>query len=140
MNNTTEALKELLAEQKWAANWTHNIVPSGAPAHKLACEAIRALPYLFAEIERLTTPVIDLDKSSWNSLCEAASQSAWIPQDYYMNDWVSDCADFLRNGPLTTHGREAELTELLRCTLAYLPSTLGITQRVRAALSQEDGE
>ncbi len=34
--------------------------------------------------------------------------------------------------------RVAGLEEGLRCTLAYLPSTLGVTQRVRALLTQNE--
>lgn len=46
-------LEKLLSEQKWARDWDHDIVPPGKPAHKLACEAIRALPTLIAEIHQL---------------------------------------------------------------------------------------
>lgn len=42
-----EQLRAMYAEQKWAHGWEHNIVPSGKPAHELACAAIRALPLLF---------------------------------------------------------------------------------------------
>lgn len=43
-----------------------------------------------------TAPVIDLDRNFWESLVKAASESNWIPPEYFANDWVSDCADFLR--------------------------------------------
>jgi hypothetical protein len=41
---------------------------------------------------------VDLDKEFLKSLTEAAGESTWIPPEYYMNDWVSDCCDFLRTG------------------------------------------
>lgn len=43
-----DRLEALLGEQKWAADWAHDIVPPGKPAHELACAAIRALPILIA--------------------------------------------------------------------------------------------
>lgn len=41
---------------------------------------------------------VDLDEEFWKSIKKAAEQSNWIPEDYYMNDWVSDVCNFLRNG------------------------------------------
>lgn len=40
--------------------------------------------------------VIDLDAAAWTQIKEAASQSAWMPEQYFMNDWVSDVCAFLR--------------------------------------------
>lgn len=55
------------------------------------------------DIARLNTaPVsagktfIDLDAAAWAQIKEAASQSAWMPEQYFMNDWVSDVCAFLR--------------------------------------------
>ena len=48
--------------------------------------------------EGLNGPVIDLDFEAWESIKIASAQSTWIPQEYCMNDWVSDVCDFLRNG------------------------------------------
>lgn len=42
--------------------------------------------------------VIDLDKAAWEQIKQAAKESSWIPKEYYMNDWLSDVCDFLRNG------------------------------------------
>lgn len=39
-----------------------------------------------------------LEKIFWDNLVSAANESNWIPEDYCMNDWVSDCALFLREG------------------------------------------
>lgn len=41
---------------------------------------------------------IDLNKCMWESICEAAKESKWIPPEYYTNDWVADVCDFLKNG------------------------------------------
>jgi hypothetical protein len=54
------------------------------------------------EVARLNQPasageaVIDLDAAAWTQIKEAASQSAWMPEQYFMNDWVSDICAFLR--------------------------------------------
>lgn len=43
--------------------------------------------------------VIDLEKTFWENIKEAAAQSEWIPHEhYFMNDWVSDVQRFLRTG------------------------------------------
>ncbi len=54
---------------------------------------------LTAALEQPDAEVIDLEREFFKTLCKAAGQSNWIPPDYMMNDWVSDCANFLRNGP-----------------------------------------
>jgi hypothetical protein len=41
----------------------------------------------------------NLDYGTIARLHEAARKSNWIPPEYYMNDWVSDCATFLKEGP-----------------------------------------
>lgn len=43
-------------------------------------------------------PVFDLDKNCWDSIKQASKESTWIPKEYFMNDWVSDVCEFLRNG------------------------------------------
>lgn len=49
------------------------------------------------------TQVIDVDVASWREIKLAASESTWIPPEYFMNDWVSDICRFLRKGhPETT--------------------------------------
>lgn len=40
----------------------------------------------------------DLDEMSWASIKKAATESNWIPPDYYAGDWVSDVCNFLKNG------------------------------------------
>ena len=41
---------------------------------------------------------IDLDEEAWNQIKEAAKNSLWMPDEYTMNDWVSDACNFLRYG------------------------------------------
>jgi hypothetical protein len=43
--------------------------------------------------------VMDLDKIAWEGIQKAAEESTWMPEEYCMNDWLSDVQDFLRNGP-----------------------------------------
>lgn len=44
------------------------------------------------------TPVIDLERAAWEQIKQAASESEWIPKEYFMNDWLSDVCEFLRKG------------------------------------------
>lgn len=41
---------------------------------------------------------IDIDKEMWESIKKAASESNWIPEEYFNNDWVYDVCEFLKNG------------------------------------------
>lgn len=45
---------------------------------------------------------VDLDRLAWEQIKEAASNSDWIPdwipEYYYMNDWVHDVCEFLKKG------------------------------------------
>lgn len=41
---------------------------------------------------------LDLDRISMNRIIEAAERSNWMPEEYCMNDWVSDVCKFLREG------------------------------------------
>jgi hypothetical protein len=40
--------------------------------------------------------IIDIEKEFWKQIKTAAKNSEWIPEDYYMNDWVSDVCNFLK--------------------------------------------
>lgn len=42
--------------------------------------------------------VIDLEKESWKQIKQAAEESGWMPDDYCMNDWVSDLCRYLKEG------------------------------------------
>ena len=46
----------------------------------------------------LAAPVIDLDANAWENIKQAASESKWIPAQYFMGDWVADVCEFLRSG------------------------------------------
>lgn len=65
-----------------------------------------------------TGVVIDLDKSAMALLSEAASQSSWVPPEYMANDWVSDCARFLRTGEGVTPPLDSEAVKRLADNLA----------------------
>lgn len=56
----------------------------------LYAEAIKAL-----EVEQNT---MYLDRLDMESLCQAASESCWIPKEYYRNEWIADTIYFLRTG------------------------------------------
>lgn len=56
-------------------------------------------PSTSASVDGIEPVVIDLDRAFWDSLVKAVGESNWIPPEYFANDWVSDCCDFLRNGP-----------------------------------------
>lgn len=43
---------------------------------------------------------LNIEEESWNAIKQAASDSKWIPNDYYINDWVSDVCEYLHNGML----------------------------------------
>jgi hypothetical protein len=51
-------------------------------------------------INKVSSPskIINLEEEFWKSIKEAANDSNWIPEEYYMNDWVSDICRFLRTG------------------------------------------
>ena len=40
----------------------------------------------------------DLDISAWESVKQAASETTWMPEEYYMNDWLADICFYLREG------------------------------------------
>jgi hypothetical protein len=41
---------------------------------------------------------VDLNAAMWVSVQKAASESRWIPSEYYQNEWVADVCAFLRDG------------------------------------------
>lgn len=41
---------------------------------------------------------INIEEENWKAIKEAASKSKWIPEDYFMNDWVFDVCEYLKNG------------------------------------------
>lgn len=61
--------------------------------------------------------IIDLEKSAMAQLIEAVAESKWIPPEYFMNDWINDCAHFLRTGEgitvSPTPEQTGELVELI---------------------------
>lgn len=47
----------------------------------------------------VNTLFFDLEKIAWGAIRKAASESKWLPPEYFMNDWVNDVERFLRDGP-----------------------------------------
>lgn len=45
--------------------------------------------------------VFDLEKLAIEQIKDAAKESKWIPAEYYMNDWIYDVCEYLRNGVQT---------------------------------------
>jgi hypothetical protein len=41
----------------------------------------------------------DLSAIMWEGIQKAASESNWLPKEYFANDWASDVQNFLRYGP-----------------------------------------
>ncbi len=73
-------------------------------------------PILAALSTRSQSPdvVIDLEKTGYQMLAEAAGQSNWIPPEYFANDWLADCAEFLRTGQGVSQSPDVEaMRELL---------------------------
>lgn len=46
------------------------------------------------------TVIWDLDAEFWKQIKQAARNSSWIPEEYVMNDWVSDVCHYLRGGEI----------------------------------------
>lgn len=42
--------------------------------------------------------IVDLANVHWQSLCESAKKSNWIPEEYWANDWLADLKEFLERG------------------------------------------
>lgn len=80
----------------------------------------------------------DLDAQSWKDIKQAASESKWMPPQYFMNDWVHDVCEWLRDGPETE--RVAMLESALKDALevVLLAKHMGLQtdcdERIRAAL------
>lgn len=45
------------------------------------------------------TVVVDLKHTAYDAMQQAASESKWIPPEYFANDWIADCCRWLREGP-----------------------------------------
>lgn len=116
---TTEALPRAMTavtaqmneDFDYAWSWHCNIAMSAVDAgcdHMIANEgAARFLQMLagvdtrqhaaFKAIQNAQVPVIDLEKTAWESIKKAAEESNWIPREHYMlSDWVDDVCRMLR--------------------------------------------
>ena len=67
-------------------------------------------------------PVIDLEHVAYNRLVEAACKSKWIPKEYYANDWINDCINFLINGQAQPDRVKELEAEILSLTMELTPN------------------
>lgn len=118
-----------LARKIIAQSWAERGFPDSA--ERIASEDIWVADAMLAFAEQLTTPpasdaavpageVIDLERNFFASLIAAAEQSKWMPPEYMMNDWVSDCCDLLINGPAAAAPKVASDTGADREAIAKL--------------------
>lgn len=77
--------------------------------------------------------VIDADQSLWEQIKEAAGESAWMPPQYVMNDWVADVCRFLREG--TTPRKDMKAVEV---DAARFDLLLALWYAGNVTLSQEE--
>lgn len=87
-----------------------------------ATEAREMLRYVLSAAPQsapVQTQTVDLDAEHWKIIQQAAEESKWIPPEYYVNDWVSDVCDFLRNG--RSVDRDAVLEEAARLVESFIP-------------------
>jgi hypothetical protein len=61
---------------------------------------ICATPSLAEKLAPFTNHTVDLKHSAYDQLVSAAGKSKWIPSEYMVNDWLSDCVQFLIEGRL----------------------------------------
>jgi len=90
------------------------LVTVGATMSELT-EPMRAMKEALEEREH----TMDLDRIYLGNIMQAADESNWIPPEYFMNDWMSDVCDFLRNGindPTTEELAEIIVADLERVT------------------------
>ena len=95
--------------------------------------------------------VIDIDALMWAGIKQAASESSWIPKEYYMNDWVSDVERFLRDGGMFQTSVQLisaapDLLAALKIILEYPYSDASplddplVMERARAAIAKAEGK
>lgn len=106
-------------------------------AEYAAREAPKLREKLQASTDCDTTPTIDLDAEAWQSIKQAASESKWIPPEYYANDWHSDVCRFLREGIADFVPRADELERALAARPATVPE--GWRERLQRIASALNG-
>jgi len=72
-----------------------------------------------------TLVTIDLKHTAYDQMQQAASESKWIPPEYYANEWIADCCRWLREGPPVAEVEERrelsdeEIDEVYGSTVAH---------------------
>jgi hypothetical protein len=69
------------------------------------------------------TTEIDLRAVMMDEIEKAASESPWVPKEYYMNDVISDCCAFLR-GERKNDPRDAQIAALVEALEYYAVEAL----------------
>ena len=77
--------------------------------------------------------VIDIDKLMWEQIQRAACESAWMPPQYGMNEWVADVCRFLSDGSAPRKGMKAVEADAARFDLL-----LALWYAGNVTLSQEE--
>lgn len=92
-------LEEKIARAICSANGEPEMRDNGFPEWARYRSDARAAITALTTASPTDDAEIDLEKASYRQLEEAAAQSNWIPREqYFANDWVNDCAHFLRTG------------------------------------------
>ena len=85
------------------------------------------------------TVEIDLRAAMMDEIKKAASESPWVPKEYYMNEVISDCCAFLREDRTPQPdprdeviARLVEALEMMRSTYPYNPPCYGWQEQVEA--------
>lgn len=95
--------------------------------------------------------VIDIEALMWAGIKQAARESSWIPEEYYMNDWVSDVENFLRDGGMfQTNAQLISAAPDLLAALKEISEYSGganspledpyVMERVNSAIRKAEGE
>ncbi len=124
--------------------WTDKVEHAIRYARRQDAEAVHCEDedaWRITEVEDKDTIVIDLDRSDWEAILRAASESRWIPPEYMRNDWLADVMIFLRDGGAlpekrvrhlkrgTTYGVLGEAEAQVATFAGGQPVSLGLTRQ-----------
>lgn len=91
----SDARREQVADASlWL--WNNRRLTAESNAFKAPGSTIIQILDTCQKMDASKAATIDLDATAWDQIKEAASQSAWMPPEYMMNEWVADVCAFLR--------------------------------------------
>lgn len=108
--DSTQRFAEVVAKLARSDCW-FEVMPLGDDRFRVMVKEDTKQALVEALVEVVT---IDLNEESFRALLQAASESNWIPPEYCCNDWVSDCCNWLRNGPPADPGEVKALVRTLQ--------------------------